>query len=124
MISRQTKQKTLIEEEIGRFNSFFTAEELFRAIHQKDKSIGMATIYRSLNVHVHNQKIHNYICNRKTLYSSHSKNHCHFICEKCGKTTHIDIKNIDFLKKNIAGTVCHFQIDVSGVCELCRGNKY
>ena len=50
---------------------------------------------------------------------SHTNNHSHFICEKCGIKKHIDIKNIDFIKKNIPGSICHFQVDVTGVCDKC-----
>ena len=45
---RKTKQKELIEEEVKKLDSFFTAEELFKRVNQKDKKIGIATVYRFL----------------------------------------------------------------------------
>jgi len=118
-LSRQTKQKELLEGEIKKINHFFTAHELFSKIYLKDKKIGIATIYRYLKYLVNQAKIHSYQCNRRTIYSLHQKNHCHFTCERCGKTEHINIKSIDFMKNNLNGSICHFQINVNGVCKRC-----
>lgn len=120
MKERLTKQKELLQEEINKINSFFTAEELLNKVNKKNKKIGIATIYRFLKNLTKKGKLHSYLCDRKTIYSIHKKSHCHFICEKCGKTEHIEIKNIDFIKNKIKNTICHFQIDISGICEKCK----
>jgi len=120
MNHRNTKQKQLLQQEITSFNSFFTAEEFFSKIHRKDSSVGIATIYRYLKNLTNEQKIHSFNCNRRTIYSNNSKNHCHFHCEECHTVTHITIKNIDFLHQNIKGKMCHFQIDINGICEECE----
>ena len=117
---RNTKQKNLIQEEISSFNSFFNAEDLYNKVVKKNKNIGIATIYRFLNNLAVKGEIHSFICDRKTIYSNSKKNHCHFTCERCGEIKHIDIKKLDFLKKQVKGDVCHFQIDVTGVCEKCN----
>ncbi|HYD02672.1 MAG TPA: transcriptional repressor [Alphaproteobacteria bacterium] len=120
MKSRNTKQKEQLAEASLKFSSMFTAEELLEKAQKDIKNLGIATVYRFLNDSVKNGSLHSYTCDRKTIYSNHQNNHSHFICEKCGKKMHIDIKNIDFIKKNIPGSICHFQVDVSGVCDNCR----
>ena len=117
--SRNTKQKELVEYEINKLKSFFTAEELFEKVKKKDSRIGLATVYRILKKLRDNHELHSYLCERKTIYSKEEKCHSHFICQKCNKIIHFDIDNINFLKKKIKGNICHFQIDVSGVCEKC-----
>lgn len=119
MPTRQTKQKQLLQQEIDSYTSFFTAEELYTKIHTTDYSLGIATIYRYLKTLVEQQKIHSFSCNRKTIYSNNSKNHCHFHCEQCNNIKHISIKNIDSLQQNLKGKICHFQIDINGICEEC-----
>ncbi|MEK6910965.1 MAG: transcriptional repressor [Nanoarchaeota archaeon] len=119
-LSRNTIQKQIIRKEIENQPSFFTGEDLFKKIKIKNPEIGIATIYRFLKELRNKREIHHYLCNRKTLYSLSKKNHCHFICEKCGKTEHIDIDKIDFLKNNISGEICHFQIDITGICDKCK----
>ena|SRR3989338_5370771 len=117
---RKTRQKQLIEDELNRFLTFFNAEELFNQVAKTNKNIGIATIYRYLNNLASEGKIHSYTCNRRTIYSMNEKSHCHFICEKCGKIAHIQIKKLDFLQKEIKGSICHFQIDITGLCEKCK----
>jgi Fe2+ or Zn2+ uptake regulation protein len=116
---RQTKQKELLNEEVKIFNSFFTAEELLSKANKKDSNLGIATIYRFLSDLVNKRQIHSYICNRKTIYSIDENSHCHFICEKCGKIEHIQVNSLDFIANKINGSICHFQIDVTGLCNQC-----
>jgi len=117
--SRKTKQKELIESEVKTFTSLFTADELFDKIKKKDNTIGIATVYRLLKDLRKKKELHSYICGRKIIYSREKNNHCHFICQKCDQLTHFNIEKIDFLKSKIKGEICHFQIDVHGICDQC-----
>lgn len=117
--SRKTKQKELIQSEISQLTSFFTAEELYENIKKKDETIGIATVYRFLKELRKRKELHSYICERKMIYSHDENNHCHFICQKCDKITHFSIDKIDFLTKKLNGDLCHFQIDVHGICNEC-----
>jgi len=116
---RKTKQKELIQSEISTFTSLFTAEELFDKIKKKDNTIGIATVYRLLKDLRKKKELHSYVCERRMIYSREKNNHCHFICQKCDQIKHFNIEKIDFLKSKIKGEICHFQIDVHGICEKC-----
>jgi Fur family ferric uptake transcriptional regulator len=119
MRSRNTIQKELLSIELEGMKGFFAAEEFHLATRRKMPNIGIATIYRFLNEKTRERKLHSYYCDKKTVYSNSKNNHCHYICQHCGRKQHVDIKNIDSIKKSIKGTICHFQIDVSGTCEDC-----
>lgn len=110
----------VIEEQIQRFDSFFDAETLYQQVSKKDKTVGIATVYRLLKALADTGKIHSYSCNRRTIYSTSKKSHCHFICETCQNTTHIYLKKLDFLQKEVRGDICHLQIDIAGRCEKCQ----
>jgi Fe2+ or Zn2+ uptake regulation protein len=116
---RHTKQEEVLSEEIKKLTSFFTAEELFSKVHVRNTKIGIATVYRWLKFLVEQGEVHSYLCERKTIYSTNTKNHCHFCCELCGKKKHINLKNIGVLQEGIKGKMCHFQVDVTGICEEC-----
>jgi len=120
MTLRKTNQKKLIEEEIKSLHSFFDAEKLYMRVSKKNKKIGIATVYRFLKKLTEEGKIHSYSCNRKIIYSTNVRSHCHFICENCGNIKHINLKKLDFLQKEVKGDICHFQIDITGVCEKCQ----
>ncbi len=117
MKSRNTKQKELLKEKINGINGFFTAEELYS--HIKNKKISLATVYRILKELKEKRELHSYLCGRKTIYSKEENSHSHFICQKCNKIIHFEVENIDFIKKKVKGSICHFQVDVTGTCEEC-----
>ena len=118
--TRTTRQKSILEEELKKANTFFTAEDLLSKAQTKDKHMGIATVYRFLKDKAVADSIHSYTCDRRQVYSTQKNNHCHFTCTKCGKTTHFNVKDIDFIKKNINGKACHFQIDIHGICNECN----
>jgi len=117
--SRKTRQKELIQAEINTFESLFTAEELFDKVRRKDGDIGIATVYRFLKDLRKKRELHSYVCDRRMIYSRHETSHCHFFCQKCGQVIHFDVDRVDFLKRKIRGDICHFQIDVHGICDEC-----
>jgi|SRR3989344_1628535 len=114
IMPRMTKQKQRLHDAIKQSSSFFDAYQL-----QKNTKLSLATIYRFLSDAENNGELHSFVCDSKKIYSSKTTSHAHFTCEKCGKTKHISIKNVGFLKE-IKDDVCHFQIDVKGVCEECN----
>lgn len=116
---RITRQMRLIDEHIKGFNAFFTADELFESVVKTEPHIGIATVYRYLNERKNDGMLHTYYCDRRRIYSINENSHCHFICSECGNTEHVKIEKIDFLKKGVEGKVCHFQIDIYGICKKC-----
>ena len=117
---RQTKQKRILNEELNNINIFFTAETLYDRTKKRDKDIGIATIYRFLKQLRKENKICSYICEGKQIYSKDKNNHCHFRCHICNSIKHISLDSIDFLKKKIDESICHFQIDIEGICKDCE----
>lgn len=117
--TRKTRQKEIVQKEIDKINSFFTAEELFEKTKKTDEKIGLATIYRLLKEKREKKGLYSYLCNGKHVYSKGKKSHCHFICEKTGKIIHFDVDSLDFLKDKIPGEITSFQIEVKGICDTC-----
>lgn len=98
-ITRQTRQKELILENINEKTTFFNAEDIFKQVIEKDKNISIATVYRNLKTLKENNKIYSYTCKGKNIYSKNSTNHCHFIDKKTNKIFHFKINNIDFINE-------------------------
>ncbi len=119
MKARNTKQKEIINKEISRFKTFFTAEDLYEKVKAIDKDIGLATIYRFLKALRKDGSIFSYTCDGRLVYSKDNKSHCHFVCEETGKVIHFDINSLDFLKDKIPGSITSFQIEVRGICNKC-----
>lgn len=120
---RQTRQKQAINRELESFKTFFTINDLYERIKRKDKKIGIATLYRFLKELKKKNLICSYRCQERQIYSKSKNSHCHFRCQKCGNVKHISIGSIDFIKKNIKNSICHFQIDIEGICKDCEELK-
>lgn len=120
---RLTSQKTLLQLELDKSTTLFGAEDLYAKAVKKNPVLGIATVYRFLRECAEQGKIHSYSCGRKTVYSTSKNNHSHFRCEKCGFIEHIDIKKLDFLPIAVRSTVCHLQIDITGICKSCQESK-
>jgi Fur family transcriptional regulator, ferric uptake regulator len=117
--SRNTRQKEAIAKEADNLSGMFDAESLYEKVRKRHKDIGIATVYRYLKEQKDKGELYSYICDRRTIYSKGRTSHCHFICEKTGKTIHFDVDSLDFLKNKIPGTITSFQIEVRGVCDDC-----
>ena len=117
--SRNTRQKELIREEVGKTKSLFTVEELHGNVLNKDARVGVATVYRFLREAKEAGDVFAYECEGKTVYSTSKKDHCHFTCKKCGAVVHFSVQSLDFLKRKIDGDVNQFQISVEGLCRNC-----
>lgn len=122
--SRNTLQKEALQGCIEAKQSFFTAEEIHQQVQKKNPQIGLATVYRYLKDLKTRQILHAYSCDRHTIYSKHRSSHCHFVCECCNQITHFEVKDLDFLRKGIPGSICHFQIEVSGICKNCSKHNH
>ena len=123
-LNRQTRQKEILLKELEKFNSFFTCTDIHNKAKKVNPRIGIATIYRFLKDLREKKELHSYLCDRKTIYSKEENNHCHFICQQCGETKHFEVSNLDFLKNKLKGNICHFQVDVYGVCDKCFKKEF
>jgi Fur family ferric uptake transcriptional regulator len=119
MKHRNTRQKEIINKEITRFKTFFSAEDLYNNVKEIDKNIGLATVYRHLKTLRKNKNIFFYTCGGKIVYSKEKRSHCHFYCEKTGEEFHFDITTLDFLEDKIPGSITSVQLEVRGSCNKC-----
>ena|SRR3989344_5602931 len=117
---RETKQKKILHVAKAGFYTFYSAEDLFLKVN--NNGISRATVYRFLNNLEKQGEIHSYFCNNRKIYSGNKNNHIHFTCEACNVIKHSAVRNVDFLQEIIDGDICHFQINVTGICVKCLKN--
>jgi Fur family transcriptional regulator, ferric uptake regulator len=121
--TRQTRQKEMLESETRNMDGLFTPEDLLCKAQAKNKDIGIATVYRFLKMKAARDELHSYYCERRQVYATQGNSHSHFTCSRCGRTEHLSIKDISFLKRQLDGKICHFQIDIHGICSKCANRK-
>ncbi|TZE80950.1 Fur family transcriptional regulator [Calorimonas adulescens] len=127
---RLTKQKEVILKAILNENRHLTVEEIYEKI--KRHGIGLATVYRAINMFQDTGIVKRIDINNKRYYElkiySKKPLHIHFKCMKCGKV--IDVDNmeiiIEYLKiNNKAEKFYGFEIDdadiiLNGICKECK----
>jgi Fe2+ or Zn2+ uptake regulation protein len=123
MKSRKTHQKELLKELILKEQNFFTAEILFKQALNSDPRIGIATVFRFLTDLRKRGEIHAFMCGKSYIYSCFKKSHCHFTCSICNQKKHFALSQLGAIQESIPGVMCHFTLEVEGVCESCSSKQ-
>jgi Fur family ferric uptake transcriptional regulator len=120
---KQTQQRKLIVEHFLRINAHVDAEELHQRIRSEGHDIGLATIYRTLNLlkdaGIADQQSFQ---DGRSVYEVASPNdhHDHLICLECGKVVEFEDQEIEELQKKIAAkfkmSLKSHRLDLYGSC--------
>ena len=120
---KQTNQRKVIVEHFLRINAHVDAEELHRRIREEGHDIGLATIYRTLNllkdIGIVEQQSFNDGRNVFEVLSPNS-HHDHLICTECGKVIEFEDAEIEALQEKIAAKyqmkLKTHRLDLFGTC--------
>lgn len=124
---KQTKQRQIIIEAFLGLGGHISAEDLHDHIRGLGNNIGLATIYRTLNLlreaEVVNQK---QFADGRAVYEvdAPGSHHDHLICLKCNKVVEFENDEIEALQIKVATEngfklVSH-SLDLFGYCGECR----
>jgi Fe2+ or Zn2+ uptake regulation protein len=85
-----SKQRETILKVIKDAEKHLTTDDIFAAAKKQSPSIGIATIYRNLQLLEEDKQIQKtQLDNGKTYYEPYIGPHHHLVCTKCGKITHV-----------------------------------
>jgi Fur family transcriptional regulator, ferric uptake regulator len=107
-------------------NEHITAEQMYRQLAKKDPHIGLATIYRTLNLFCEVGLAQARHFGTQTQYDnvSHKGHHDHLICTGCGKIVEFQNEDIEQLQEEVARrngfTIQMHKLELYGVCAGCR----
>ncbi len=103
-----------------------TAEEMYHLLAKKDPHLGLATIYRTLNLFCDAGLAQARHFGSQTQYDnvSHKRHHDHLICTGCGKIVEFENCEIERLQEEVAtknGFVIQtHKLELYGLCSSCR----
>ena len=123
---RRTLQRKVILEELKRFKSHPTADELYREVRKRLPNISIATVYRNIEMPADAGEIRRVtIAGRKRRYDPETRIHYHVRCVKCGRVDDLSIPVVDGLEDEAEEashyTILGHGIEFWGVCPTCRG---
>jgi len=108
-----------------------TPDELFSKVHENNKQVGIATIYRTLNIFeelgiVSKQEFTDQAYTYELIDPTH-KHHDHIICTKCGKIIEEECIPSSILeselKEHYDFKLSSYSLRIYGICSDCRKNK-
>ncbi len=120
-----TSQRKLIAETLLNSSKHLGAEELYQLVHKKNPKIGLATVYRTLQIMKDRGLIEKRDfgdgCSR--YEDSKAMHHDHLICLKCGKVIEFDEPTIETLQMEVAQKskfkVLSHRLELFGYCNKC-----
>src|SRR5207302_5505484 len=120
-----TKQREVI---LGAFLSMehVTAEDLYRMLSRHKPHIGLATLYRTLNLLCDSGIAQERHFGTQTHYDNvvHKRHHDHMICTQCGLIMEFENCDIEKLQEQVAAkhgfTITTHKLELYGLCTKCR----
>jgi len=107
-------------------NEHITAEQMYRLLAKKDPRIGLATIYRTLNLFCEAGLAQARHFGSQTQYDNvaHKGHHDHLICTSCGKIVEFENQEIERLQEQVAirhgFAIANHKLELYGLCFHCR----
>lgn len=124
---RVTPQRDMILKEFFSSGDHLTAEDLYMKVKEKDESVNLATVYRTLKLLVASELASEMaVPHGSSLYESNFKreHHDHLICIQCGKIVEfvnevIEKEQNSIVKKNGFQMISH-KLEIRGICKDCQ----
>jgi Fur family ferric uptake transcriptional regulator len=121
---RLTRQQRTVLEVLQQLAQPISAQSLYKTLRQDHRSIGLATVYRSLEV----LKLQGLVQSRinrqgESLYSLVQQDQHYLTCLKCGQSTPLDscpVKHLERqLQQSASFTIYYHSLEFFGLCQPC-----
>ena len=124
---KQTKQRKVIVDHFLVMHDHLDAEELYEAVRKKGFNIGLATVYRTLNLLKDAGLVEqNAFSDGRAVYEllRPGTHHDHLICVSCGLVVEFENPEIEAMQKKVANEkdfqLISHRLDMYGKCGPCR----
>lgn len=124
-ISRMTRQRRVIMEELAKVSIHPTADELYTMVRHKLPAISLGTVYRNLDLLSESKQIRKLeMAGTTRRFDADISPHQHVRCVKCGCVADVYTAEeaISFALKNVnvdKFIITNARIEYDGVCQEC-----
>jgi Fur family ferric uptake transcriptional regulator len=129
---RMTPQRSLIVDVFLRTERHMSSEDLYTLVKRKDRSIGQATVYRTLKLLSESGIAREVDFGEGMTRYEHEyghEHHDHLICERCRRSIEVVDPRIEELQEKLARdhgfVMTRHKLDMFGICSKCmaKGKK-
>jgi Fur family ferric uptake transcriptional regulator len=124
---RFTKTRRIVAESILKINKHFNAELLYEEIKKRDKSVSLATVYRTMPLLIKaGLSKQSFRCSSKDNYETtyNEEKHLHMICRICHKIIEVNseicMKKLQEMAADNDFTLKNVNITLNGICGDCE----
>ena len=123
---RWTSQRKLILDVFLQQSGHVQIDEIYDRVREKDPTIGIATVYRTMKLLEESGLAEVHSFNNKTTYERlyQVRHHDHLICKTCNKTVEFEHPLIEKYQLEICQlhgfTLKSHRMDLYGICKDCR----
>ena len=124
---KQTKQRRFIIERFLELEDHTDAETLYSIVREENTKIGLATIYRTLNLlHEAGLVLQHSFADGKAVFELDTPHahHDHLICVSCGKVVEFENDEIEALQLSVANKygyrLTSHKLELFGNCPDCQ----
>ncbi len=123
---RNTRQRTVVLEELKKVSCHPTAAELYEFARARMPKISLGTVYRNLELLAQNgviQKLQ--ISGAEDRFDGNPERHYHVRCVRCGRVDDVhgvpgDLVRADFRTLSGYDIIGH-RLEFDGICPACKG---
>ena len=124
-MKRNTKQREEVWRALERNPGFVSAQDLHQALRDIGSTIGLATVYRTLNALADEGHVDALTREGENLSRACSPgHHHHIICRECGLTKEIEATAVEAWAKAVAAEHGYADpqhiVDIFGTCGACQ----
>ncbi len=128
MSVRMTRQREVVAAVLEAVDGFHSAQELYEMLLADGERIGLATVYRTLQLFAENNMV-DVMRNAdgEAIYRScisAGEHHHHLMCRTCGKTIEIDGPTVEAWALQVGAqhgfTEIEHTIELYGTCTACQ----
>lgn len=127
--TRRTKQKAAVTAMLGTLRRFHTAQEIHAMLVSQGSRVGLATVYRNLQVMVEAGEVDAIRTpdGQLAYRACGSGHHHHLMCRDCGRTEEIEVAGVEELLFSTARahgfSGIHHELEMYGLCEACGSRQ-
>ena len=129
-MQKYSKQREMILKSLKNREDHPTAEKLYLDLKKEMPEIGIATIYRNLQILTEQNEILKINGGKESdRFDGNTKKHFHFVCEKCKNLYDVFLEDdkmeqwekwLENIAKNTIADIQTTNITINGICKNCK----
>ena len=123
---RSTRQRAAVKGVLEGADSFLSAQEIHEALRAGGSSVGLTTVYRTLQLLTEGDEVDILHVEGEAMYRRCSpSHHHHLVCRSCKRSVEIESDGVEEWADGVArrhgfSSASHV-VEIFGLCESCGG---